>query len=628
VAETILAKMAVQIAANTAEFNKALNQTSAGIKSFQNNLIGAAATIGVAFGIKEVGQFAFEVSKLAGEAKGVEAAFGKFSENQVLMERLKLATSDTVSELELMKRTVQAANFGISLEALPKLLEFATVRAQQTGQSVDYLVDSIVTGIGRKSPLILDNLGISATALKAKLGGVSLEAAGVGKVAEAVGAIASEELKKMGGASDNAATDIQKLNAAWTNFQVSVGKGLNTTGVFSGVVSGITDLLNDFSGENKLVNAVESLGTAFNAGQKDATGFLKTVEDLEKEFGKGNLAITVKDLENITKNMKNSATVTEQLKDRLAELGIQIIGLNETPLGPDLFTKWAPNIPPAITSLDSLQIKIKELNDQFETTDVTDKKKLANIGQQILATQAQVAALEELRKKQEQIGAPTTKFGKEQAANAAVGIKETEFTDFSKGTPDTSGLTQIPDITEKMDGYVEQVERGKASLQEWGIQMGITADSQEAQFQKQTASAIAYGDAIGNAIATSIQGQESAAQSLKRVTTTIIQQFLRQALGAIIASAAKSGGPPPVAIALAAAGVAVISAMFSKIGGSGGGGSVGSVSTRPATQNAERNNRLNPDGIRVDFNAEFVMRGNDMVAVVDRTNVRNGRLNG
>src|SRR5690606_14702252 len=99
-------------------------------------------------------------------------------------------------ELNLMKRAVQGSNFDISLQSLPKLLEFAAVRAQQTGQSVDYLVDSIVTGIGRKSPLILDNLGISASQLREEMNGVSLASASVGEVAEAVGRIAGTNLEQ------------------------------------------------------------------------------------------------------------------------------------------------------------------------------------------------------------------------------------------------------------------------------------------------------------------------------------------------------------------------------------------------------------------------------------------------
>lgn len=242
-ANTILAKMAVQIAANTAEFNKALQKSQNELKSFTGGITKLAGTLGVAFGVQQVASFAFEVSKLAGEADGVKAAFDRLPESQKLMTQLKDATAGTVSELELMKRTVQASNFGIALESLPELLKFASIRAQQTGQSVDYLVDSIITGIGRKSPLILDNLGISAVRLKEKFNGASLEAQNIGDVAKAVGAIASEELTKMGNFSDNTSSKVQKLNASWENFKVVLGNAANQSGILNAALERLDSTL-------------------------------------------------------------------------------------------------------------------------------------------------------------------------------------------------------------------------------------------------------------------------------------------------------------------------------------------------------------------------------------------------
>jgi hypothetical protein len=218
--------MAVQISANTADFNRTLKDASGNLKGFTSNVQSAAGAIGIAFGVQQVSQFAIELTKLAGEAEGVRAAFERLPDSVSLMARLKEATHNTVSELDLMKRSVMAANFGISLEALPKLLEFATLRAQQTGQSVDYLVDSIVTGIGRKSKLILDNLGISAVQLDEALGGASTAASSIGEVAEAVGKIAQESLGKMGEYSNNAATQIQQLSAAWEDLKVKAGSSI------------------------------------------------------------------------------------------------------------------------------------------------------------------------------------------------------------------------------------------------------------------------------------------------------------------------------------------------------------------------------------------------------------------
>lgn len=246
-AETVLAKLAVQIAANTAEFNKALNRTEANFKSFTGGITKLAGTLGIAFGVEQVASFAFEVAKLAGEAEGVSAAFDKLPNSVRLLEQLKEATEGTVSELDLMKRTVQASNFGIALESLPELLRFAAIRAQQTGQSVDYLVDSIITGIGRKSPLILDNLGISAVRLKEQFNGASLEAQNIGDVAKAVGRIAGEELTKMGDFSINTASQVQQLNAEWENFKVQIGNAANGTSLFGEALSGTALLLKNLT---------------------------------------------------------------------------------------------------------------------------------------------------------------------------------------------------------------------------------------------------------------------------------------------------------------------------------------------------------------------------------------------
>jgi hypothetical protein len=244
-ANSILARMAVMISANTAELNKGLKDVSGQLKGFGSQLQGIAGTIGVAFGVREVLAFGLEVSKLAGEAEAVRTAFERLPNSIRLMNELKQATGGTVSELELMKRAVQASNFDISLEALPRLLQFATLRAQQTGQSVNYLVDSIVTGIGRKSKLILDNLGISASQLSAELNGVSTEAATVGQVAEAVGRIAEKNLVNMAGFSENAATKMQRLNAEWENLKVRIGESANGTGFFGRVIDALTSLLSE-----------------------------------------------------------------------------------------------------------------------------------------------------------------------------------------------------------------------------------------------------------------------------------------------------------------------------------------------------------------------------------------------
>lgn len=105
--------------------------------------------------------------EMAEAADGVTKAF-KDMDQPDLLENLRKATKNTVNDVQLMTAAVQAKDFRIPLEDLGKYLQFAQLKAQQTGQSVDYMTNSIVTGLGRKSPLILDNLGISAAEISEK----------------------------------------------------------------------------------------------------------------------------------------------------------------------------------------------------------------------------------------------------------------------------------------------------------------------------------------------------------------------------------------------------------------------------------------------------------------------------
>ena len=105
--------------------------------------------------------------EMAETADGVTKAF-KDMDQPDLLENLRKATKNTVNDVQLMTAAVQAKDFRIPLEDLGKYLQFAQLKAQQTGQSVDYMTNSIVTGLGRKSPLILDNLGISAAEISEK----------------------------------------------------------------------------------------------------------------------------------------------------------------------------------------------------------------------------------------------------------------------------------------------------------------------------------------------------------------------------------------------------------------------------------------------------------------------------
>lgn len=210
-------------------------------------LYGAVQTVVGAAIVRQVASFGIEMARLAGQTEGVERAFQRaFPNNFAILQQLRQATRGTITDFELMQRTLQATNLGLSVRELPELFEFAAVRAQQTGESVDYLVDSIVRGIGRKSPLILDNLGISAVALKDKFNGAALASQSVADVTKAVSEIAREEMAKMGGYVETAATKVDQMNVAWDNLRTNLSKAINSAAIidfFTEAFNGMARLL-------------------------------------------------------------------------------------------------------------------------------------------------------------------------------------------------------------------------------------------------------------------------------------------------------------------------------------------------------------------------------------------------
>lgn len=231
-------------------FNKAVQDSGSSFQKVSGQLGGLINGVKAVFGaaiVRQVADVTLEMARLAGNTEGVKRAFERaFPDSVGLMNRLQAATQGTVSEFELMQRTLQATNLGVAVEELPVLFEFAAARAQQTGESVDYLVDSIVRGIGRKSPLILDNLGLSAVRLKEKFDGVALASLSVAEVTRGVGEIAREELDKMGGFVATASTTVDQMNVAWTRLKTNLASRIDSSNIvafFRDAFNGAANLL-------------------------------------------------------------------------------------------------------------------------------------------------------------------------------------------------------------------------------------------------------------------------------------------------------------------------------------------------------------------------------------------------
>ena len=168
--------------------------------------------------LQKVKEFAAEGISMAETADGVIHAFQKL-DNPNLLQTLRKATKNTVDDIELMKAAIKARDFGIPLEDLGKYLSFAQLKAQQLDVSVQQMTDDIVTGLGRQSPQILDNLGLSAAEISAKT-------KETGDFMKAVASIVENNLAQAGETYISAADRAAQKTAELHNRQLELGQAL------------------------------------------------------------------------------------------------------------------------------------------------------------------------------------------------------------------------------------------------------------------------------------------------------------------------------------------------------------------------------------------------------------------
>lgn len=220
-------------------------------------LAAAAAVVGIGVAFIKLGERGAALTGVADSFDRLAASVNLNSKS--LLADLRAASNGTIADFDLIKGANnalvgQVGEFGQAFgRSLPKLLEVARASARATGQDVNFLYESIVTGIKRGSPLILDNLGILVNATAANK-----------KYAESIGVSAeslTDEQKKlaylnatleagakivdaMGNAHETAAEKIARNQTIITNildgFAVAVQPAYET------VLDAITKVLNIF----------------------------------------------------------------------------------------------------------------------------------------------------------------------------------------------------------------------------------------------------------------------------------------------------------------------------------------------------------------------------------------------
>lgn len=206
----------------------------------------AGAAAAAAFGAMKFAQTALELGKLGAEAQRTGQAFGDLAaragqSGDAMLAAMRAATRGTVADSQLMLAANRAMMLGVSdnAEELSRLMAAAIERGRALGVSSQQAVNDIITGIGRMSPLILDNLGITGAAqafdvYAASLGKTADQLTDVEKKQALVNAVLAEA-KPGGQVVDDAAASFERMDASLQNMREQLGI------LFSPAIAGLAD---------------------------------------------------------------------------------------------------------------------------------------------------------------------------------------------------------------------------------------------------------------------------------------------------------------------------------------------------------------------------------------------------
>lgn len=201
--------------------------------------IGRAAIAGVA-GLVAFGAAAVKLAGAASRFDAVKSSFANLAASQgedadKMLKKMKELSKGTISDLTLMQQANNALLLGLPVDRFGDMLTIARSAAQATGESMEFMLKSITTGLGRGSKLVLDNLGIvfkleDAYDEYAKtLGKTSAELTEAEKKQAFINKALETGLKnaKAAGAGQlTLAERVQQVSATFDNLKIVIGQNL------------------------------------------------------------------------------------------------------------------------------------------------------------------------------------------------------------------------------------------------------------------------------------------------------------------------------------------------------------------------------------------------------------------
>jgi hypothetical protein len=332
---------------------------------------------------------AFSLANIAGQAVGfVTAEVGKFIEaggklpaiqqsfskltagigqnSQEMLASLRTGTRGMVSELDLMQSSNKAILLGLPVTAksMGELSSAATALGKAMGQDATKSLDDLITALGRSSPLILDNLGLTVKvgeaneAYAAKLGKTVEQLTDAEKKMAFYEAAMEAARKKTAELGEQTKTLGEIASTVWTHVGNAVTQGVSVINV--GLGKALSSLRDFALFSEELIKLGPGMAIANAAARAEFEKMRHVAKDINLELPKvkANVDQVGKSLKVTADQSRSSVEDTKRLTDAFREFGITL----DRAISPESRARAIANYEKSITKLsESVEVALARI---------------------------------------------------------------------------------------------------------------------------------------------------------------------------------------------------------------------------------------------------------------------------
>tara|TARA_R110000851_G_scaffold248462_1_gene400976 strand:- start:637 stop:2625 length:1989 start_codon:yes stop_codon:yes gene_type:complete len=275
--------------------------------------------IGV-LGVRAIGDFAKQAAKVEAMGRAFDTLSGGVNKGSAALGKLRRATNGTMDDFALFQQANNAMILGVTKNSseMAEMFDIAQRLGRALGKDTAHSVESLITGIGRQSRLMLDNIGIIVKADEAyekyaeRLGTTSDKLTDAQKkqaFLEATMESARAKVALLGRETISSVDSFDRFITASKNTAVALGDVLLPS--ITSVLEGIVDLSDELRGVFRLARDGRNDFNLFNTEIETFSAGIDglSIEELEKQL---------KDFQTQLKGLPES---TKEAVKATAELG-------------------------------------------------------------------------------------------------------------------------------------------------------------------------------------------------------------------------------------------------------------------------------------------------------------------